>query len=163
MDLGCRLLENLLIFSAGLMVIAAMIITFADVIMRYFFNAPLNWSFDFITMYLLPGSYFLAFSYALRTGNHLKVDYFKDFFPSGFSKFCVSIFSLIAAIIFSYITYTYSLRAYEAWQENEVIYSAINWLVWPKDFIIAISAFVFSYRLLIKMIDNYAFDNGGEL
>ena len=155
LDKVCRCLENALIFVAGSMIICAMAITFVDVVMRYIFNSPLNWFFNLITMYLLPGSYFLAFSYALRTGNHLKVDYFKSKLPLKFTRFCLFIFGLIATLMFSYIAYTYSLRAYSAWQENEIVYGVVSWIVWPSEFIVAIGSFVFSFRLLITTIDNY--------
>src|SRR5690554_5695934 len=146
LDTICRRLENVLIFIAGSLVICAMFITFIDVIMRYIFNSPLNWFFDLITMYLLPGSYFLAFSYALRNGSHLKVDYFRSKLPLRFTNYCLTLFGFVAVAIFGYITYTYSLRAYGAWQENEVVYGLINWLVWPSDLIIAVSSFAFSFR-----------------
>jgi len=162
LDVFCKHLENILIAVAGSMIIIAMTITFIDVVMRYVFNSPLSWVFDFITMYLLPGCYFLAFSYALRTGNHLKVDYFKNKFPEKFTKACVSFFGLIATVLFIYITYTYSLRAYSAWEENEVIYGAVNWLVWPSDLIIAVSSFTFSFRLTIKTIEQFVVD-GSEI
>ncbi len=162
LDVICRRLENTLIAVAGSMIMISMVITFIDVVMRYIFNSPLSWVFDFITMYLLPGCYFLAFSYALRTGNHLKVDYFKNKFPKKFTKSCVSLFGLTASVLFIYITYTYTLRAHSAWEENEVIYGAINWLIWPSELIIAISSFTFSFRLLIKTIEQFIAD-GGEL
>src|SRR5690554_7810218 len=108
LELSCRLLENILIFTAGYMTIAAMIVTFIDVIMRYVFSSPITWVYDFITMYLLPGCYFLAFSYALRTGNHLKVDYFKGVFPPVFTKVSVTISGILATVLFGYITYTRS-------------------------------------------------------
>lgn len=147
-------MENVLIFVAGSLIICGMATTFLDVIMRYIFNAPLNWFFDFITMYLLPGSYLFAFSYALRTGNHLKVDYFRNWFPKWFKNLCLCVFGIIATLIFGYITYTYTLRAYDAWSESEVIYGVVDWIVWPSYFIVAISSFVFSFRLLIITIDN---------
>lgn len=152
LDTACRWLENILIFVAGSMIICAMVITFFDVVMRYVFNSPLNWFFDLITMYLLPGSYFLAFSYALRTGNHLKVDYFKSKLPLNVTRFGLLSFGLVAVIIFSYITYAYSLRAYSAWHENEMVYGVVNWIVWPSDFIIAISSLALSLRLFITSV-----------
>lgn len=162
LDVTCRRLENILIAIAGSMIIVSMVITFIDVVMRYAFNSPLSWVFDFITMYLLPGCYFLAFSYALRTGNHLKVDYFKNKFPEKFTKLCVSFFGLVAATLFIYITYTYTLRAFSAWEENDVIYGAVNWLIWPSELIIAVSSFTFSFRLIIKTIEQFIVD-GSEL
>jgi|AZIH01.1.fsa_nt_gi TRAP-type C4-dicarboxylate transport system permease small subunit len=162
LELVCRFLENVLIFTAGYMTIAAMIITFIDVIMRYAFNSPMSWVFDFITMYLLPGCYFLAFSYALRTGNHLKVDYFKGKFPPQFTKVCVTVSGLLATALFVYITYTYAIRTYSAWEENEIIYGAVNWLVWPSDFIIAVSSFTFSFRLFLKTLDQF-FSEGSDI
>lgn len=152
----CSYLENVLIFVAGTMIIIAMSITFLDVIMRYIFNAPLSWVFDVISMYLLPGCYFLAFAYALRTGNHLKVDYFKNKFPQNFERVCVTFFGTLASLIFGYITYTYALESYSAWKENEIIYGVVNWPVWPSDLIIAVSSFAFSFRLIVTTAEQSA-------
>lgn len=158
LDRACAYLENTLVFAAGAMITLAMLITFLDVIMRYVFNSPLSWVFDIISMYLLPGCYFLAFSYALRTGNHLKVDYFKDKFPLKFRKIFLFIFGMMAFLIFAYITYTYALESYSAWKDNEIIYGSVNWLVWPSDFIIAISSFAFSFRLILTTAEHSALD-----
>lgn len=159
---ACRKLENVLIFTAGYMTLAAMVTTFFDVIMRYGFNSPMSWVFDFITMYLLPGCYFLAFSYALRTGSHLKVDYFKGKFPPRFTQFAVTLSWLLTTALFIYITYTYALRTFSAWEENEVIYGAVNWLTWPSELIIAVSSFTFSFRLFLKTLDEF-FSDGSDI
>lgn len=68
LDKVCRCLENALIFVAGSMIICAMAITFVDVVMRYIFNSPLNWFFNLITMYLLPGSYFFGVFLCVENG-----------------------------------------------------------------------------------------------
>ncbi|HLV76796.1 MAG TPA: TRAP transporter small permease [Marinobacter sp.] len=143
------------------MTIAAMIVTFIDVIMRYVFSSPITWVYDFITMYLLPGCYFLAFSYALRTGNHLKVDYFISKFPPLFLRVSTVIAGALATALFFYIAYTYAGRTYMAWEENEIIYGAINWLVWPSELIIAVSSLTFSFRLLIETLDQIFPDRSG--
>lgn len=153
LDTLCSRIEDLFIFLSATAVIVAMLVTFLDVVMRYGFKSPVSWAFDFITMYLLTGGYFLAFSYALRTGNHLKVDYFKDKLPEKLQRLSVLTAGLLAIGIFLFVSYAYTLRAYDSWAHNEVIYGAVNWLVWPSDLIIAVSAFVFALRLIVNVLD----------
>lgn len=153
----CVYLENALLSIAGIMIIASMIITCVDVVMRYVFSSPMGWIFDFITLYLLPGSYFLAFSYALRNGSHLKVDYFRNKIPFMVSHPLLSFFGVVAGILFSYISYIYFIESYHSWRDGDVLSGIIPWPMWPSDLIVAVSCLVFSFRLFISVIEKIIF------
>src|SRR5690554_5594796 len=104
-SLSCAALENILLSMAGAMIFCSMLITFADVVMRYVFNSPMGWVFDFVTLYLLPGVYFLGFSYALRVGSHLPVDYFKVTIPFSAAHVLLSFSVFVSFLLFFYFAY----------------------------------------------------------
>src|SRR3546814_8206686 len=55
-----------------------MLVIVVDVVMRYFFSAPLSWSYDLIGMYLVTLVFFLALADTFRRGGHIKVDLFEN-------------------------------------------------------------------------------------
>ena len=86
--------ENMLVTISAIMILTSMVITCIDVFMRYFLKSPLNWAYDFIVMYLLPGSYFLAFSFGLRIGVHLSVEFLAQKLRSKYHTITVNLFLL---------------------------------------------------------------------
>lgn len=68
------IVDGALVGLGALMLFALMCVVVADVSMRYFFNAPLQWSYEVISSYLMPGLFFLAVSHTLRAHSHVAVD-----------------------------------------------------------------------------------------
>ncbi len=157
-----RYLENALVAIAALMILAAMAVTCVDVFMRYVLSKPLSWSFDFIVLYLLPGSYFLAFSYALRTGAHLKVDYFVSYINRRLRGSVLFLVGLISVVLFAYISWFYLIEAYSAWRDGDVMGGVIPWPMWPGDFIVFISSLAFALRLVILSFNHLQLLVGAE-
>ena len=55
-------LDNGLMALGCLMLFSLMCVVVADVSLRYLFNAPLQWSYQVISSYLMPGLFFMAAS-----------------------------------------------------------------------------------------------------
>lgn len=68
------MIDDALVALGSLMMFALMCVVVADVSMRYLFNSPLQWSFDVISNYLMPGLFFLAVSHTLKAHSHVAVD-----------------------------------------------------------------------------------------
>ena len=68
------LVDGLLVGLGAAMLFALMCVVVADVSMRYLFNSPLQWSFDVVSNYLMPGLFFLAVSHTLKAHSHVAVD-----------------------------------------------------------------------------------------
>ncbi len=62
---------------AGIAIIAMMLLTCADVFLRYFVNAPIEGSFD-VTQMLMVIIVFFALGYCGWTGGHVVVDLLRD-------------------------------------------------------------------------------------
>jgi TRAP-type C4-dicarboxylate transport system permease small subunit len=52
----------------------------ANVLMRYFLNAPISWADEF-SAYLLLGIIFFGLAYALQDGAHIKIDFVVAMLP----------------------------------------------------------------------------------
>jgi TRAP-type C4-dicarboxylate transport system permease small subunit len=67
-------IDNVLMAIGCLMLFALMFVVVADVTLRYLFNAPLAWSYEVISSYLMPGLFFMAASHTLKAHAHVAVD-----------------------------------------------------------------------------------------
>jgi TRAP-type C4-dicarboxylate transport system permease small subunit len=67
-------IDGVLVTIAGLMLFALMLLVASDVGRRYLFNAPIQWSYEVINNYLMPGLFFLAVSHTLKAHSHVAVD-----------------------------------------------------------------------------------------
>jgi TRAP-type C4-dicarboxylate transport system permease small subunit len=143
-------LERFLLLLCSLAILLAMVITAIDVVLRYGFSEQLGWTFDFVMLYLLPAAYYLAFSYALKNGAHLSVDFFVDKLPALLTKMVYPVILVIGAALFFYIAYLMAEQAYASFKGGETLFGSISWLTWPTGAIMSASFFVFSVRLVLN-------------
>jgi TRAP-type C4-dicarboxylate transport system permease small subunit len=138
----------LLIFCSGA-ILVAMGLTTLDVILRYGFSSPLGWSFDFIMLYLMPAAYYLSFSYGMKTGAHLSVDFFAEQFPRSFLRIVVPVFMIAGAILMAYIAGRIGEEAVASYEAGETIFGSVAWPTWPTSAIIGVSFLLLSIRMLL--------------
>lgn len=84
MDRFARLIErgsNCLAMVAGAAILLMMVLTCADVFLRYFFNAPIEGALD-ITQMLMVVVVFFALAYCGWTGGHIVVDLLREIIPA---------------------------------------------------------------------------------
>lgn len=143
-------LERLLLLICSLAILLAMVITTIDVVLRYGFSKQLGWTFDFVMLYLLPAAYYLAFSYAMKNGAHLSVDFFVDKLPAVLTKMVYPLVLVVGASLFFYIGYLMATEAYSSFKGGETLFGSISWLTWPTGAIMGVSFFVFSIRLVLS-------------
>ena len=74
-------LENALSVLASLMLLFIMLLVVLDVGLRSFLHAPLGWSYDLISMYLMAGLFFFSISSTLEHEEHVRVDVLLKHFP----------------------------------------------------------------------------------
>lgn len=67
-------IDGALVLVGAAMLFCLMCLVVSDVALRYLFNAPLQWSYEVISSYLMPGTFFLAVSHTLRVHSHVAVD-----------------------------------------------------------------------------------------
>ncbi len=155
MDEADRLLslvETGLATASAASILIMMCITAVDVLMRYAFNAPLKWAFDLITQYLLVAAFFLVFSFALRRGDHVAVDYFVPKFPPRLQRIALGLALLASCALFATISVLASLDTIAAWEHNEVVAGEIPWPIWAAKAIIPLSVAPLTCRLFLMAV-----------
>jgi TRAP-type C4-dicarboxylate transport system permease small subunit len=95
--------------EAGLAVVAAAIFVaitltvVAEVLLRYGFNRPIEWSVE-ISEYALIWITFLGAPYVLRIGGHVRVDVFISQVPAGGRRWLALICCILGAVICAFLT-----------------------------------------------------------
>lgn len=150
LDVVTTFVENVLLVLSSAAIVIAMLLTTIDVLLRYGFNSPLGWSFDLISLYLLPAAYYMAFAYAMKTGAHLSVDFFKHLLPKVLALRVYSLLLACAAVFFVFVSGLLGEEALRSFLSGEVLFGPIAWLKWPTAAIITVSLFTFAIRLLLS-------------
>ena len=123
-----------------------------DVFMRYTLNAPLTWSYDLVTMYLLPAVVFPPLAMVQQQGHHINVDLFCRNFRPTLKRAAATISLVGAGLVMTAIGWLAAGKAAIAWQENEVVSGPIAWPVWIGPAILAFGAALFVLRVALALI-----------
>ncbi len=131
--------------AAGLVLAGLVALTFADVILRYFFSAPLRGRQDIVEMGMVL-SLVLAAPYTWRIGGHIGVDLFKALpFPRLERLRALGVKLLVATI--------YALIAWRAWlgaEDAALFNEATNMIFIPhRPFMLMIMAICLFHAALI--------------
>lgn len=150
-------LDLVLAGAAAACIVVMMLLTGADVVMRYAFNRPIAWVYDLVTRYLLVAGFFLGLSYTLRMNHHICVDFFARMLPAKTYQWCMALGCLAAAAIFGSVAW-YGLRdAIHAWTNDEVAFGALIWPMWASKAVIPLGMAPLALRCLHRAVAHAAF------
>jgi TRAP-type transport system small permease protein len=151
MQSGLRLIDHLsvwLAIGAGVVLTALALFTFADVIMRYVFNAPIVGSIDIIELMLVV-VVSLALPYAGRSQGHIVVDLVPDYRSALATRARDALGRLLPAVIFALLAWQAWLRGDDAAMMGE----ASNMLEIPFQpffYVLAAGSAVYAIALLFE-------------
>ncbi|HZG81428.1 MAG TPA: TRAP transporter small permease [Brevibacillus sp.] len=83
--------------SAGILVLAMVIILIQDVLRRYLLNDPTSWALD-VSRFLLVYIFFLGLGPALETGHHVSTDLISSRFNEATSKVMVKVVYVLTVL-----------------------------------------------------------------
>ena len=119
--------ESVLVTLSAIAVLAIMLIVVVDVTLRYLFNAPLSWSFDLISSYLMGVAFFLALSETLRRDHHVNVDILYQHYPLKVRRVCKMASWILTSGLFAVMTWLAARAAVGRFVNNDVVAGAIAW------------------------------------
>src|SRR5450432_2696841 len=102
---GRRITVPLLALSdatAAILLVADLLVVCASVLLRFLFNAPVEWADD-VARGLMVGSSFFGAASALARSENLGVAFFIDMLPSGARRAVDSIGALLVTIVAGYV------------------------------------------------------------
>lgn len=169
LDKWTEAVERLFLYLTGAGLFAIMMVIVVDVVLRYFFSAPLSWSYDLIGMYLVTLVFFLALADTFRRGAHIKVDLFEALrgtrllLAAEILGYCASL------LLFALIFHQMATNGLEAFLANDVVDGAIPWPTWPPYLFGAAGVGLLMVRMVLATINRIValltgrpFEQGGE-
>ncbi len=152
--LVCRI-EDAAMFVVAVAVFLVMVIKFVDVMLRYVFNAPLQWAYGFISHYLLVSAFFLALAYTFRTGRHVRVDAFVTQLRPGGRRVLRLVDFAVSLTLFALILSQSIALVTGAVNAAEVMPDFYNWPSWTSQIFVPIGIGLLEIRLLINMLGTF--------
>jgi len=155
-------LETACGWGASACLFAIMVIVFADVAMRYLLNAPLAWSYDLISLYMMVAVFFLALSVTQRDHHHVRVDILLARCPPRVRHAMEIIGNALTAVVMFAIVVQGGAKAWGNWSSQAVVAGAIPWPTWLNAVLVPLGAGLLLLRLLVSMAARAAAIAGGS-
>lgn len=142
-------LDTAAIAISGLCLIVMMLIVSWDTFSRYALGAPLVWSFEIISYYLLVISLYLAISPTFTRDDHVSIDLFRQMFPDRLRDWIDVIWCLMAAAVFALIVWASWRSLGHSFQRNQFFPGLIRWPAWISFLPIVIGTGLIVLRLVV--------------
>lgn len=146
----CRFFD----FVAALMLFVLMVQNGADVIGRYFFNAPIIGSNERGQM-LLGMMVFLSWGYTQLKKGHVTVDLFLTKFSQRAQSGINLATTFLTFIFFALVVWQGTIEAWKTHASGEVVY-VIHWPLAPFQFFAPLGALFVCLVLILEMIQLYS-------
>lgn len=138
---------------AGAFILIMMLLTTADVFMRYVFNSPIHGNFELQPM-LLVGVVYLATASVQSRRGHITLDLITSHVSSA-TQSALNLFSDIIFVTFSaLITWQFAIASWKAWVIGDYFKGLVHFPLWPPYLIITFGSALLSLRLINCIIDN---------
>ncbi|WP_068112264.1 TRAP transporter small permease [Tropicimonas marinistellae] len=120
-------LEDILHLGGCLGLIAVAVLINGDILLRLFFNRPVQIQFELTELFLMPAVATLSLSRVFRDGGHLALDFMPDRWPGGLGRVIAKIRLLLPAAFFAALTWMSGKFALKAIAHGEIEYGVIDW------------------------------------
>lgn len=145
---------------AGLAVAAGALITMTLLMvvetgMRYFVGSPLGWSFGFIQDYLLPGYFFLALAYTVRSGAHVTIDVLYQRCSAALRSAMTATARVLMLGLSALLLWAGLLTTHDAWRSHDIPPPGgadLSIPTWTWHILVPIGATLLTVRLLGDLI-----------
>lgn len=130
---------------ACLLLVSLMV--FLDVGARYLMNAPIPWSYELVSMYLMPAMFYFGVADALAADHHIAVDLFRRAMPDWLVRIAEILGCAAMAAIFAVVVWFVGASAIEKRETGAVVMGVIEWPNWIPDAIVAFGSLIIALRL----------------
>lgn len=145
-------IDNVLLGIGCLMLFALMLVVVADVTLRYLFNAPLVWSYEVITSYLMPGLFFMAASHTLKAHAHVCVDILHNYVGRRSRYVFEALSSLLATPFFALATWVSGAITWQDLQTGATSSSGMELPTWSISLMLPLGFGMLTLRLALHTI-----------
>jgi len=133
---------------AGWVLVALLLYTVADVVLRYVFNAPFRGSLEF-TQFMMSAIVFLGLAYCGWTGGHVAVDILERPLDRPGLRWVPAVLMLVSAILFAAIAW-YTLH--DGIAQMRRVSNMLRWPLYPFIFIAAFGSAIYAAVLFVQAL-----------
>lgn len=138
---------------SGAFVLIMMVLTTADVFMRYAFNSPITGNYELQPL-LLVGVVFLAAASIQARRVHISLDLITSHLPR-VPQSSIRLFSDLFFLSFSAVVFwQFILATRNAWITGDYYWGLVKFPLWPPYLIIAIGTCILSLRLIEQIVSS---------
>ncbi len=154
-----RFIDRVTLIFGGIgasLVVPLFLIMGFEVFMRFLFNLPTFWAYEFA--YMITGSHFvLGIAYVTKMRRHVRIDFLYTHFPlklQSFIDFVIYFFFLLP--VSAWITWRLGIVAIEAFEVGETSgESAWNPVIWPIRMIAAFGFLLFCMQIFAEAMKTF--------
>lgn len=129
LDRVLRTLEVGAAIIGGVAMVAAMVLTSMDAVLRYLFNAPLSFNSYLTTYYLMVAMLVMPLAWAFRTGGYIRVVFLVSLLPPKLGAALLRIGKLVGAGYFGALAWLSGQTFWKIYQAGDIQMGAIDWPV----------------------------------
>ncbi|MBX9651855.1 MAG: TRAP transporter small permease subunit [Xanthobacteraceae bacterium] len=164
LDHALSAVERAASFLAAVALFLIMSIVATDVALRYLFNRPWGWSFDFISLYVIVGLFFLALSRTFAVNGHISVDLLHHYLNPSARRICEVVICLLSAVLFAWMTQAGAARAWQNYIDNDILAGVFPWPAWAHAAFVPLGAGMITLRLVLSTVCHvYTLATGREV
>jgi TRAP-type C4-dicarboxylate transport system permease small subunit len=149
---------RLLALLGGWVIVALMVYTVADVILRYIFNRPFSGSIE-VTEFAMSAIVFLGLAWCGWLGGHVAVDILERPLEHPRLRFVPVILTFTSAVLFAAIAW---LTVDEALSTMGRVSNMMRWPHYPFQFIVALGSAMYAVVLLVQSVRMLRRSEGGS-
>jgi TRAP-type C4-dicarboxylate transport system permease small subunit len=142
-------LDTALMAVGAVLMLAMMLLVVADVSLRYLFNAPLVWSYEVISSYLMPAVFFLAVSHTLKVHGHVAVDLLHQRMGRRLRYAVHAVLAVLAAPVFAWAAFAAAQRTWAEFAAGDVSTSGLGVPSWSVSVLLPLGFGLLALRLLL--------------
>jgi TRAP-type C4-dicarboxylate transport system permease small subunit len=154
LDDALTLVEDILAWAAVAILVAITTIVSADVMMRYLFDQPFSWAYDFISFYLMAALFYLAVSRAFSLNAHIGVDILQRRLPKTVRLCCQMIVGVLSLMLFITIGKVNFSSSLDDFLSGSATVGEIAWPTWISTAIVVLGCTALSLRMAFYALQN---------
>ena len=139
--------------AVGIMVAIMMVLTTADVFLRYVFNSPIKGNYELQTL-MMVAVVFFGLAWAQSKRGHIRMDVFSSRFSPTIQDFLNLLGDVIFLMIAGIITWQMAINGWQAFLSGDYLYGLIKFPVWPAKLAMVLGSGLVSLQLISGIILN---------
>jgi TRAP-type C4-dicarboxylate transport system permease small subunit len=152
LDRALRVLENIAAVVGGVMMLAAMVLTSLDAILRYTINAPIVFNFYLTEKYLLVGTIMMPMAWGFRTGGYIRLMALAQVLPGGPRHLLFRAGFLVSSLYVAVLAWLAGGYFLEVHSRGLVQMGVIDWPVSWSWIWVPLGLTLFALRLLLTAV-----------